>query len=94
MPRDVINTEGVTMARVLQEENLRAAWAAVRRNDGAPGVDGRDIEDNREYIRQHWPEIATQLQNGRYTPGAVRAGQLGDLLNLPSRPLTSPDSHL
>ena len=73
MTRNEITTAGVTMERVLQEENLRAAWVAVRRNDGAPGVDGRDITDSREYIRQHWPELATKLQNGCYTPGAVRS---------------------
>jgi RNA-directed DNA polymerase len=73
MTRNETTTETVTMEMVLKEENLRAAWVAVRANDGAPGVDGRDIEQTRDHIRRHWPALAAKLQAGRYRPGAVRA---------------------
>ena len=42
------------MERVVTSENATAAWKAVKRNQGAPGIDGMTTEQLRDHIRQHW----------------------------------------
>lgn len=66
------NPEAGTLEAVLSKENLRAAWMAVKANHGAPGVDGRDIDETAEHLRTHWETIKAKLLRGEYQPGAVR----------------------
>lgn len=68
------NNQGVaTLEAVLAAGNLRAAWLAVKANDGAPGVDKMDMERSARHLREHWDTIRAKLLAGEYTPGAVRA---------------------
>ncbi len=60
------------LARVLSPENLRTAWKQVRRNKGAPGVDGVSIEDYPQWARQHWAAARRALEGGYYIPQPVR----------------------
>jgi group II intron reverse transcriptase/maturase len=62
-----------TLEAVLAVENLRAAWLAVKANDGAPGVDKMDMEQSARHLREHWESIRAKLLKGEYEPGAVRA---------------------
>ena len=72
------NMEGPALGleRVLESENLRRAWRAVRSNRGAAGVDGMDIDQSAAHLRAHWPKIQAKLLAGAYTPGAVRAATI------------------
>src|ERR1700740_690038 len=56
------------MEEVCDRENLVRAWKRVRRNKGSPGVDGMTIDDARDYLREHWPSIRSQLLAGTYQP--------------------------
>ena len=49
------------MEEVCNRENFVRAWKRVRRNQGSPGVDGMTIDDARDYLREHWPSIRSQL---------------------------------
>jgi len=71
MPED--KPRNATLEAVLAEENLRAAWLAVKANDGAPGVDKMDMEQSARHLREHWGGIRAKLLDGVYKPGAVRA---------------------
>lgn len=71
MPEEA--TKEPTLERVLDKENLRAAWLAVKANNGAPGVDGMDIGKTEAHLRKHWDKIEAKLRSGDYQPGAVRA---------------------
>ena len=62
----------VTLENVLQAENLKRAWKAVKANAGAAGVDGRDIEHTHSHLKEHWAGIAEKLRAGHYRPGAIR----------------------
>jgi RNA-directed DNA polymerase len=60
------------MEEVCERENLVRAWQRVRGNKGAPGIDGMTIEDAKSYLREHWPDIRSQLLSGTYRPQPVR----------------------
>jgi RNA-directed DNA polymerase len=60
------------MEEVCDRENLVRAWKRVRRNKGSPGVDGMTIDDARDYLREHWPSIRSQLLDGTYQPQPVK----------------------
>jgi RNA-directed DNA polymerase len=62
-----------TLSAVLEKENLNEAWKVVRANNGAPGPDGRKIEQTMTHIREHWESIEGKLRAGEYKPGAVLA---------------------
>jgi RNA-directed DNA polymerase len=60
------------MEEVCERENLVRAWQRVRGNKGAPGVDGMTINDAKSYLREHWPDLRSQLLAGTYRPQPVR----------------------
>ena len=60
------------MEEVCERENLVRAWQRVRENKGAPGVDGMTIDDAKSFLREHWPDIRSQLLAGTYQPQPVK----------------------
>ena len=61
------------LEKVLSPENLQTAWKRVRRNKGAPGIDGMSIEAFPEFMKDYWlPIILPSLQDGSYQPNPVR----------------------
>jgi RNA-directed DNA polymerase len=62
----------VLMEGIVAADNMRRAWRQVRRNRGAPGMDGMGIEDFPAYARGHWPTIRQALLDGTYDPQPVR----------------------
>lgn len=56
---------------VLHRDNLRRAYERVRRNKGAPGIDGMTVEDLMPYCRDNWARIQEELLGGRYRPQPV-----------------------
>ena len=59
------------MEEVCNRENLVRAWKRVRQNKGGPGVDRMTIDDAKDYLREHWPSIRSQLLAGTYQPQPV-----------------------
>lgn len=60
------------MERVVTQDNATAAWLAVKRNGGAPGIDGMTSEQLRDHVRKHWENIRAKLLTGTYVPSPVR----------------------
>jgi RNA-directed DNA polymerase len=60
------------LERVLEPLNLRCALYQVRRNQGAPGIDGMTVDDLEEHLKTHWPTIRASLLAGTYAPQPVR----------------------
>src|ERR1035441_7409895 len=60
------------MEEVCNRENLEKAWKRVRKNKGGPGVDGMTIDDAKDHLREHWPNIRTRLLEGSYKPQPVK----------------------
>ena len=60
------------MEEVVTSENATAAWQAVKRNAGSPGIDGMTTGEMREHIRAHWENIRAKLLAGTYAPSPVK----------------------
>ena len=59
--------------KVWREDFLAEAWRRVRRNGGAPGMDGETFADIESYGVERWlGELARDLKDGTYTPKPVR----------------------
>ena len=57
---------------MLDRDNLQRALKQVRRNKGAPGIDGMTVDELPDYLRHHWLEIRAQLEAGSYRPQPVK----------------------
>jgi len=60
------------LSQVLDRDNLQRALKQVRRNKGAPGIDGMTVDELPDYLRHHWLEIRAQLEAGSYRPQPVK----------------------
>src|SRR5947207_13690827 len=59
--------------KVFRRDVLERAWAAVRRNNGAPGIDATTLADVEEYgVARLLEELATELCEGGYRPLPAR----------------------
>jgi group II intron reverse transcriptase/maturase len=59
--------------KILRRDVLWRAWVAVRRNDGAPGVDRITLADVEQYgVSRLVDELAADLRDGRYRPLPAR----------------------
>ncbi len=63
---------GPSMEAIVERDNLRKALARVKRNKGAPGIDGMTVGDLAPHLKEHWPTIRAQLLDGTYRPQPVR----------------------
>lgn len=60
------------MMQVLDRDNLVRALKQVKRNKGAPGIDGVTVDQLPDYLKQYWPVIRQRLLDGTYRPQPVR----------------------
>ena len=73
VPRSDAKGAGSALLRqMLTKENMQRAWKRVKANKGAAGVDGLDIDQSAEHLKQAWPGIREGLLSGTYRPGPVR----------------------
>jgi len=63
---------GPSMEAIVERANLKKALARVKRNKGAPGIDGISVDDLAGYLKEHWLTIRAQLLEGTYKPQPVR----------------------
>jgi RNA-directed DNA polymerase len=60
------------MEKAVADENVQHALAAVKRNQGAAGIDGMTTADLEKHLQTHWEKIRAKLLEGRYVPSPVR----------------------
>jgi RNA-directed DNA polymerase len=59
------------MERIGERENLNRAYKRVKKNKGAPGVDGMTVRELYGWITEHKAELVASLLDGSYEPQAV-----------------------
>jgi len=62
----------LVMEEVAEEGNLAEAFKKVAANKGAPGPDGKSIEEVRKHLPQLLPQLSEALMAGTYEPGEIR----------------------
>ncbi len=58
--------------RIFSRKNLFAALERVKKNGGAPGIDGMTTEALPDHLRKHWEGIRAKLDRGSYVPSPVK----------------------
>lgn len=77
--------------KIYQRKNLAVAWEKVKRNRGAGGIDGEDLETFEAELEANLERLHQELKDGTYAPQPVlqhlipKAGKLGEY-----RPLGIP----
>ena len=64
-------TEGL-MEQILTRENLNRAYKQVKRNKGAGGVDGMQVDELLPYLKENLNELLQSIREGKYRPKPVR----------------------
>ncbi len=71
--REAGTEDGVDLfEQVLDRDNLNRAYKQVKRNGGAPGVDGMTVDNLLAYLYEHKESLLASLRNGTYRPMPVR----------------------
>lgn len=63
---------GDLLESILDRDNLNRAYKRVKRNHGAPGVDGMTVDEALPWLREHKGELRQSIREGKYTPSPVR----------------------
>lgn len=64
-------TEGL-LEKILSAENLNQAYKQVKKNKGAGGIDGMQVDELLPFLRDHKNELLQSLWDGKYRPKPVR----------------------
>ena len=60
------------LEQILNRENLNRAYKQVKRNKGAGGMDGMQVDELLPYLKEHKEELIQSLWGGTYRPKPVR----------------------
>ena len=60
------------LEKILGRGNMYMALDKVKANKGASGIDGIEIEDIDQYLRENWVEIRDKIRRRKYKPQPVR----------------------
>jgi RNA-directed DNA polymerase len=69
---NTISREDMLLERILSPENLNNAYKQVKRNKGARGVDGMEVEHLLQYLKDNGEELKKLVLDGNYRPNPVR----------------------
>jgi len=78
------------MDKVYALPNLRKAFARVKANDGAAGVDQVTVKEFEQHLETNLEELARSLKEGRYRPQAIRRQWIDKPGSKEKRPLGIP----
>ena len=60
------------LEEIVSRENLNRAYKRVKRNKGAGGVDGMEVDELLQYLKDNGDEIRMSIVEGKYQPQPVR----------------------
>jgi RNA-directed DNA polymerase len=69
---DVDSRGNKLLEEILSRENLNRAYMQVKRNKGAHGVDGMEVEHLLQYLKDNGDELVKLVLDGKYRPNPVR----------------------
>jgi RNA-directed DNA polymerase len=72
---DIANTNKQTeelLEQILARDNLNRAYKQVKRNKGAGGIDGMQVDELLPFLKENQKELVQSLRDGKYRPKPVR----------------------
>ena len=63
---------GSLLGKLVSRDNLNEAYKKVKKNGGAPGVDGMTVDEAAPYLKEHGDGIIRKIIGGKYKPMPVR----------------------
>ena len=63
---------GITLEAILEPSNLKEALKRVVANRGAPGIDGMEVGQLLDWIRNHPGQLTKAIKEGTYRPSPVK----------------------
>jgi group II intron reverse transcriptase/maturase len=69
---DANSREDELLERILSRDNLNRAYKQVKRNKGAHGIDGMEVEHLLQYLKDNGDELIKLVLDGKYRPNPVR----------------------
>ena len=63
---------GGLLEKILSADNLNKAYKQVKRNKGAGGIDGMQVDELRPFLKDHKEELLKSILEGNYRPKPVR----------------------
>ena len=73
---DTDSTGHFILEEAMRTKNLSKAYRRVKRNGGAPGVDGMTVSELGKYLQLNWEGIREQVLTGNYQPQPVRRAEI------------------
>ena len=67
------------LEKILDRDNMNAAYKRVCANKGAGGIDGVTVEELSDYIKENWGSIREQIRQRKYKPQPVRRVEIPKL---------------
>lgn len=67
---------GDLIEKVLDDENIVRALRRVVANNGAPGVDGKSVDDLALWLQDHTEDLKEEIRSGNYIPVPVRRKEI------------------
>ena len=64
------------LKRILDRNNLNRAYKQVKRNHGAPGIDGMTVEQALPWLQEHRAELLQSIREGTYNLSPVRRKEI------------------
>jgi RNA-directed DNA polymerase len=60
------------LEQILASDNLNRAYKQVKRNKGAGGIDGMQVDELLPFLKENRKELLQSLRDGKYRPKPVR----------------------
>lgn len=60
-------TDGL-LEKILTRDNLNLAYKQVKRNKGAGGIDGMQVDELPPYLKENRSEFIEAIRSGKYKP--------------------------
>ena len=59
------------MEKILCPDNMMLAYKKVKANKGASGIDGIEVDEVKDYLKENWQGIKERIQKRKYKPQPV-----------------------
>jgi len=70
---DMKEQDGINLIdKVIADNNLWSAYKKVKKNNGAPGIDGITVNELKSHMEEYYQSLKRKLKDGTYQPQPVK----------------------